>query len=677
MYLSELKIKNFRQFNDTDPGFTVNFNEGVTALVGENDAGKTAVMDAIRHVLLTRDSEHLRLNSEDFHIKPDGTQATEILIACKLSKLNESEKGAFAEYLTYEAADASLHLYWVARRLNETPGSRRWVDISIRSGPDGSGPSLDSGIRQLLATAYLRPLRDAEREMSSGRGSRLSQILSNFPNIKNGTPFDEAHLPADAAQAAQLSLAGLSEYLGHLVGNHSGVSSAQTAINTDYLTPLSLAGENLQGRITFAHGGSDSARLRQILERLELDLFEGTTGQSRGNFGLGSNNLLFMACELLLLGKEIDGLPLLLIEEPEAHLHPQRQLRLMEFLEAAAQPPADSNQRPVQVIVTTHSPNLSSKIPLNNLVLLHKQNVFSLAEGQTKLSHGDYRFLERFLDVTKANLFYARGLIVVEGDGEALLLPTLAKIFGRDLTEHGVSIINVGGTGLGRYSRILQREDPAKGVINMPTACLADLDVMPNCAPVIVGLVENDEDPKWKSTSRRWHAKKDFGATPEAQAENLAARRQKISAGDGQHVKTFVSDEWTFEYALAFAGLHKEVYLAANLARNDDPLNEEKKDRKVFEAELVTAYEAFLAEHGADREILCSLIYDLFKTQRASKSIAAQYLADILYEKFENSEIDSAWLAERLPIYIKDAINYATTPITAPEEAAPAEVPHA
>jgi hypothetical protein len=152
MFLSELKIKNFRQFNDSEPGFVVIFNEGVTALVGENDAGKTAVMDAIRHVLLTRDSEHLRLNPEDFHIKPDGTQSTEILISCKLSKLNESEKGAFAEYLTYEAADASLHLYWVARRLNETPGSRRWIDISVRSGPDGNGPSLDSGNCSLQIT---------------------------------------------------------------------------------------------------------------------------------------------------------------------------------------------------------------------------------------------------------------------------------------------------------------------------------------------------------------------------------------------------------------------------------------------------------------------------------------------------------------------------------------------
>src|SRR5699024_10453611 len=126
-----------------------------------------------------------------------------------------------------------------------------------------------------------------------------------------------------------------------------------------------------------------------------------------------SNNLLFMACELLLLGREPQGLPLLMIEEPEAHLHPQRQLRLMEFLGDATQ--TEGSERPVQVILSTHSPNLASKIPLRNLVLLEGHRAFSFAEGETRLDTGDYRFLERFLDVTKANLFFAHGVLIVEG----------------------------------------------------------------------------------------------------------------------------------------------------------------------------------------------------------------------------------------------------------------------
>ncbi len=381
-----------------------------------------------------------------------------------------------------------------------------------------------------------------------------------------------------------------------------------------------------------------------------------------------------MACELLLLGKEPDGLPLLLIEEPEAHLHPQQQLRLMEFLEAAAQPATDQTRRPVQVIVTSHSPNLTSKIPLKNLVLMHQQHAFSLAEGETHLSAGDYRFLQRFLDVTKANLFFARGLIVVEGDGESILLPTLARLLGRDLTEHGVSTINVGGTGLRRYARILQRNDIAKGVLAIPTACLADMDVMPDCAPIILGLVANDTDPKWASPLRKWRVKKEFGANVAEQLVGLDAKRAKLVAGDAQNVKTFVADEWTLEYDLAFAGLAEEIYIAAVFAANDDPLNEAKKTQTELEADAKTAYAALEAVAGGSRDILCSHVYEMFSSKRSSKAIAAQYLAERLSEKKTKGEIDGAWLAARLPNYIKDAIDYATTPLspTAVSAGAPA-----
>lgn len=144
MYLSQITIKNFRQFGAVEPVFSVQFHQGVPALVGENDVGKTAVIDAIRHVLLTRDMEFMRLQVEDFHIQVDGQQVTEITISCKLSGLTTPEKGAFAEYLTYEGQDVALYVHWFARRLSELPGSRRWVDIAVRSGPDGSGPALDN-----------------------------------------------------------------------------------------------------------------------------------------------------------------------------------------------------------------------------------------------------------------------------------------------------------------------------------------------------------------------------------------------------------------------------------------------------------------------------------------------------------------------------------------------------
>lgn len=708
MYLSALKVQNFRQFGADANGLVIEFNKGVTALVGENDAGKSSVIDALRFVLQTRDGEYVRLQPGDFHIPVEGPQASQITIIAKFSDLSVADQGALSEYVTFNEGAAVVYIHWTARRLTDDALARRWVDIAVRSGHSGGGPSIDTNVRQLLAAAYLRPLRDATREMSPGRGSRLSQVLKNFPSIKDGTGFD---IDNPLENPASLSLAGLAGYLRHLVNLHPGVAAAQDSVNDDYLSHLSLEGDELHGRINFVEGISESARLRQILERMELSLLDQGSREGRGEYGLGSNNLLFMACELLLLGKEPDGLPLLLIEEPEAHLHPQRQLRLMEFLTAAAtpkpvsstvgQPTVDDQQeedplpwsegtetpsslssgedgstanevnqesetRPVQVILTTHSPNLSSKIALDNLVLMHGRKAYSLGKKHTKLDEGDYRFLARFLDVTKANLFFARGLLVVEGDAEAILLPALARLLGRDLTRHGVSVVNVGGVGLGRYARILQRAHPEHGILKIPVACISDMDVMPNCAPQILGLVENDDDPKWGDGRRKWRAIRDFGTDEETRLRRLAEWRNSRQANDEQNVQTFVAGQWTLEYDLAFSGMARELLVAARLAAKDDAIHAIRNTHDEVITLAISEYEG-LQNSDMTAEQICSTIYDLFHRKTASKAITAQYLVDILEQHYQRIVASPEGLAERIPGYLVEAITYVTSRVEMPQ----------
>lgn len=664
MYLSYLSLSNFRQFGEKDDKLELSFNPGVNALVGRNDSGKSAVIDAIRYALLTRDQDYIRVQPEDFHIDTAGAQAEEILIRCRMSDLNDDEKGAFAEYLTYEGAEVSLLVNWSARRHSDSPNARRWVDVSVRSGVDGAGPMFEASVREMLSSTYLRPLRDAAREMSSGRGSRLAQILANVPEIRQGADFDQNILPSDPKAVSELSLLGLADYLRHSIKSHQGVRSAETAINTQYLTSLLLRGESLHGQIDLIEGGSDTIRLRRILERLELGLLEASSSSARGNYGLGSNNILYMACELLLLGREPDGLPLLLIEEPEAHLHPQRQLRLIDFLSSAASGEVKDSPRAVQVILTTHSPNLASALPLENLFLMEGGHAFSLGAGETKLSTEDYRFLERFLDVTKANLFFAHGVIIVEGDAEGLLLPTLARLLGADLTEHGVSVVNVGGTGLRRFSRIFQRTSEALPTLSIPVACITDMDVMPGCAPSILGLVASEDDNRWEISSRRWKATRDFGSGDKSAEEELSERREHLRASDGQSVRTFVADHWTLEYDLAFCGLAEEVYVAASLAKNDAAIMEKKKNITDVEAAARIEFVQLSKSAGDDRAVLCSNIYKLFHSRSASKTIAAQYLANALNAEGRKEDFDAAAFKRRLPPYLVGAIAHATGDVT-------------
>ncbi|MEI8671339.1 AAA family ATPase [Vibrio sp. SA48] len=665
MYLSELSIKNFRSFNEN--GVTIKFREGLTAIVGENDSGKTAIIDALRFLLSTTDQEWLRFTQDDFYQSPvNECSSSEIQISATFENLTLGDKSGFAEYLTYgvnKDDQPSLHITLTAKQ-NGRKAGRIITFTETRSGLNAEGPVLDNRTRSLLAATYLRPLRDAEDELSSGRNSRLSMVLHALGGIDEGELFDSTQDEVksfDAEKISKLSLLGLGDYFNKLIESHEHITKGSSKVN-DHLEAMQLSGEQLNSNISVSSNGSDSARLRQLLEKLNLNL-----GNASGRMGLGSNNILFMACELLLLADEQDSFPMLLIEEPEAHIHAQRQIRLINYLQNIASKTRADGQKP-QIIITTHSPNLASEISIDNLVIIKSGSAFSMCQEQTKLDQSDYRFLRRFLDVTKANLFFARSVMVVEGDAENILIPTLAKSIGRDFTKHGVSIVNVGGVGLRRYAKIFLRKNVEEdGKIAIPVACVTDLDVMPNCGPEIIKKVKRGES--WPKTTgsqpRKWRAKSDF------KGKQLTEFKNKIrDKAHEQNVNSYVADEWTLEYDLAHFNsnaLAEEVFSAAKLAIWDE--NESYSD-KSYEEKITIAtaeYSTLIRDventakerNWCKSEALASNVYAQFVTgSKASKSIAAQYLAKILEDRF--STLQPEEVERLLPTYLVDAIKYVT-----------------
>ncbi len=578
MIISQLSLSNFRKFKriENAPGLIVTFHKGLNALIGENDSGKTAIIDAIKLVLLTQSNEYIRPTENDFYVGADGVEATEFWIDCVLSEFTEDEAKSFIEYLTFTKDADGLH-YTLELHYHAWKEKNR-IFSELRVGEKDDGVTIDGKARELLKAVYLKPLRDAEREMSAGRSSRISQILLSHPVFQN----------KDAHQLTRIFNKANEDIEKYFVEDENGKKILQTIRNN--LEEFNDSGASHDASLQTA-----KAQLKSILESLSLNAPEIHPG-------LGELNLLFIAAELILLKEDNDGgIKLALIEELEAHLHPQAQLRLINYLQK------EYNENGAQIIVSTHSPILASKINLKNLILLKDNQGYDLAEGKTGLEKGDYLFLQRFLDSTKSNLFFAKGIIMVEGDAETILLPAIADILGYPLEKHGVSIVNVGSTAFLRYSRIMVRRDGS--TIGIPVSLVTDCDVRP--------YEDGDNGRQFVEKERE-------------SADAVTAKTEKYEIGT---IHAFVSPRWTLEYCLALSCLgdrfHRAIHYGkkikdsnkfslttAKIVDSDRAVDEENESWSSLSAaeKAYRMYDSMLGQDG----------------KSSLKAIVAQCLASIL-----------------------------------------------
>lgn len=628
MIVSKLNLYNFRRFKSTDenPGLSVSFHRGLNALVGENDSGKTAVIDAIKMVLLTQSNEYIRVTDDDFYF--DGkVSVSEFKIEMILSDFSLDEAKNFIEYLMFSKDKNGDPVYYLSLIFRAWKEKNR-IYTEMRVGEDTNGVILDGKARELLKCVYLRPLRDAEREMSSGRNSRISQILVNHPVFRASTNHRLKDIMTDANM-------NIERYFIEEDGKTilSSIRDALREFNErDVSSDATLRTSDIQ--------------LKSILESLSLSA-------SEIHPGLGELNLLFIAAELLLLQHDdYGGLRLALIEELEAHLHPQAQLRLIQYLQKEYQ------NSGVQIIISTHSPVLASKINLKNLILLKNGQGFDMLNGKTGLAKGDYLFLQRFLDATKANLFFAKGVIMVEGDAENLLIPVIADIIGYPLEQYGISIVNVGSTAFLRYSRIFVRNDGKS--MDIPVAVITDCDVKP----------QYDESGVFNTCLDKMSVE--------------VTKKEKYYSKDT--VRGFVSPQWTFEYCIAQSCLnddfHKAIHYGNKIknsdkyaltdikisSANEEALKEAESWKSLSKEEKAyKIYTLMLDTNGKSglKAIVAQCLSSILKWKMADKpnSMTQEQMFDLeLYQckvnEVEKEKLKKAIEGDTYLKYIVDAIKY-------------------
>ncbi|PVD52198.1 ATP-dependent endonuclease [Terrimonas sp.] len=619
MYLSNIKLWNFRKFGSEreidleNPNLNLNLSNGLNVIIGENDSGKTAIIDAVKLVLKTHSYDYIRVEDKDFY-----STTSRFRIELIFENLIPDEAKNFTEWLGWtgnrENAKPFLKLNYDVRRQGE-----KILPADVKAGADDDGYLLTAEAREYLKTTYLKPLRDAENELVAKRNSRLSQILLG----------DKAFKGRERNHELVQIFCSLSEELKKYFDGEFEIKIPNESGEVHIHKPKEgkQIKDKIDGYIKEFYGNdyetqfhASSNDIKSILEKLTLLL------KNELYPGLGTLNRLFMAAELLHLSKENwSGLRLGLVEELEAHLHPQAQMQVIETFQ---------KQDAIQLILTTHSPNLASKLKLENLIICNNGNAFPMGEAYTQLGKDNYKFLEKFLDTTKSNLFFAKGVILVEGWAEEILIPSIAKAIGINLTEKGVSVVNIGHTGFDHYAKIYLRKAEPNMII--PVAIITDSDIREYEKQL---QLDNDGKPVKDVKGKNQY---EFIKIDEETIKNESGDAiKKISEQGKQNVKYFPALNWTLEYSL---------FKSPSLTR-------------VFQTATKKIHSDSPWDNDFEKELAKKLINKNFEKTKIAYEIANAIDEDL--EKFGKKEIEAKTITisedeDDTVSYLVKAIKYAT-----------------
>lgn len=516
MYISKLIIRNFRNFKNVK----LSFIDGVNTIIGENGSGKTNLFHAIRILIDSDLPRGIRFFESDFNRSMGAWRGHWIVIQIEFNDLDPSEEAqaiAVHKIGNMEEFDSKVGtisvifrpkveirktLFELSNSENKTNEQLGKIldNITINdyetifTGRCNSDFSLDeiylkyvgdfraiafpnpdeeqsdiygvrisgSSIPNEVSCTFAKALRDVESDLRKFRDNPLLNLLRGHEKKINITDKEEIETDIE-------SLNNRISELDEVKVISKGISeSIKNAVGETYAPNINIKSEL----------PSEMDKLLQSLKLWVSDPDENGYEGKLWELSLGGANLIYLSMKILEFQKtrmEDKIANFFLIEEPEAHIHTHIQKTLFQKL----------SQHNTQIIISTHSTHISSVSKISSVNILSRANqeayVFSPSSG---LDPEQVIRIERYLDAVRTNLLFAKGVLLVEGDAEQILIPILfKKVFGVSLDELGISLINIGSTGFKNIA-ILFHDDR----IRKKCAIITDLDSS------IVTLPKNHDD---------------------------------------------------------------------------------------------------------------------------------------------------------------------------------------
>ena len=501
MYISRIKIKNYRNFIDLD----IEFNHGLNVIIGHNNSGKTNLIKALQLVLDRGLKE--KPSIDDFcklNLDYAEPPTIEISLFIKEYKDNPDDKNVVYDWLIEESPTYTARLTYVFELPTSNHAEYQTLiqDCKVEGGFDqdkclrligkkflhkyvariyGGDPNkqekADSENLNRFDFQFLDAIRDAERQMFYGNNTLLRDVLNYFLDYDLTEGQELKNLTTDKIAELKIREDNFSlkskELLEALISRVDRDKILQYSDETgaDKGGKPNFDAEITEQELLFA--------LRLIVEKSGFKL-------PVKNNGLGYNNLLFIALVLAkmqmessnFMGDNAKIFPVLAIEEPEAHLHPSMQSKFLQFL--------NKNEQARQIFITSHSTHITSAINLDSIICLYEDingNSTVGYPGKVFSKSNDDKnskiYVQRFLDATKSNMLFANKLVFVEGLAEQLLIPCFAQYLGLEeilINEH-IAIISVDSRTFKHFLKLFAYDKDNKPyAINKKVICITDAD---------------------------------------------------------------------------------------------------------------------------------------------------------------------------------------------------------